>query len=727
MHKFTRKASSAAFRRGFLLWATIAAGAVSAVDMPQKEAADAELAGNNNVLINADVSSNGEGSIYLGFDQTRIDINGDQVSTGTVGVRVTTGGTTLYNNTTIEKSASVGTSLDVGGDIRVNGAIFDGNDSSVNIGEDLAVAGSAAVSANLTVNGTISDGNDDTVNIADNLAVNGIITDGNDDTVNIGENIAIAGNATISSDLTLDGTISDGSDDTVNISENLDVAGATSSLGLSNTGTLSQIGTTNINTTGSAATAIGNSGSETAVSATAGNAALSLSQDNASLMLGSHGLDIDGESATTTLSGGTNSASLALQDARATLAVGTATSSETDVLIVNGSDVGDDRTTTSVTLGGSNNTATQLISGANSLQINDGLGSNPALSLTGTLDDSSTATTGVLITGSAQKAPFDPTATIPTPSWADVAIQSAHYNGEGTGSAILITDYGVQIISPQPVAGQDIHNNIGLNYGAGNVINNLGGGTGATQNNIGVGSGVSTTTIGSTTAGSAVTTQAGNTATRIINGASTTQLTAGDGVGDSVLVDSSNGTTTAHSGTVLKGAVAVHTTADQFGKLTTTESAAEVAQSSATITVTNGDGNTHGFYVDEQRAVISGGRYSSAMILDDRGATFGNTSNGNPIQVHGVYDGSADFDAVNVRQLKKSYAGIAGVAALSQITAPLEGKRYSFGIGAGHFEGEEALALGFKARYKNTTVLSFGATHDTQDRNVVAAGATWSW
>ena len=420
-------------------------------------------------------------------------------------------------------------------------------------------------------------------------------------------------------------------------------------------------------------------------------------------------------------------ASLALQDARATLAVGTATSSETEVLIVNGSDAGDDRTTTTVTLGGSNNTATQLISRTNSLQINDGFSGNPALSLTGTLDDSSTATTGVLITGSAQKAPFDATATIPTPSWADVAIQSAHYDGEGTGSAILITDYGVQIISPQPVAGQDMHNNIGLNYGAGNVINNLGGGTGATQNNIGVGSGFSTTTIGSTTAGSAVTTQAGNTTTRIINGASTTQLTAGDGVGDSVLVDSSNGTTTAHSGTVLKGAVAVHTTADQFGKLTTTESSAEVAQSSATITVTNGDGNTHGFYVDEQRAVISGGRYSSAMILDDRGATFGNTSNGNPIQVHGVYDGAADFDAVNVRQLKKSYAGIAGVAALSQITAPLEGKRYSFGIGAGHFEGEEALALGFKARYKNTTVLSFGATHDTQDRNVVAAGATWSW
>lgn len=86
------------------------------------------------------------------------------------------------------------------------------------------------------------------------------------------------------------------------------------------------------------------------------------------------------------------------------------------------------------------------------------------------------------------------------------------------------------------------------------------------------------------------------------------------------------------------------------------------------------------------------------MTLNNYGATFANTTTDGPARVTGVADGSSDYDAVNYRQLQKSYQGIPFVSALSAIPPTLPAKRFSVGAGYGYFESESSLAIGMKAR-----------------------------
>ena len=106
-------------------------------------------------------------------------------------------------------------------------------------------------------------------------------------------------------------------------------------------------------------------------------------------------------------------------------------------------------------------------------------GASAAVSITGTVSAANTSNKGVLITGSGQNAIIYNDASRAAgavPTWADVAIQSKSYGlGDPTlGSAILVTDYGVQILSPQPIAGQQITNNTGINTSTGTIVNNNG-------------------------------------------------------------------------------------------------------------------------------------------------------------------------------------------------------------------------------------------------------------
>ncbi|MCU7806133.1 MAG: YadA C-terminal domain-containing protein [Candidatus Thiodiazotropha sp. (ex Lucinoma borealis)] len=150
-------------------------------------------------------------------------------------------------------------------------------------------------------------------------------------------------------------------------------------------------------------------------------------------------------------------------------------------------------------------------------------------------------------------------------------------------------------------------------------------------------------------------------------------------------------------------------------------------QTTASLSVTNSNNQINGILSDETSTRISGGNvYSSNLGLSESGATFSD-SFGAPIQVHGVADGKADFDAVNRRQLNYAFSGIAGVAALTQLPSPTLGKRYSFGVGVGHFENETAIALGFKSNYNENLSFSVGATRDTQDKTAISFGAGWSW
>lgn len=510
----------------------------------------------------------------------------------------------------------------------------------------------------------------------------------------------------------------------------------------------------------------------------------------------------------TTISGGTNSGVLTLRDGNDTgggvpngtsLTIsgsggGTAATVFQTTTNANTTSVNTAIGTSAVYSAGS--TATVQAGPTNAVTVNSGnTGANPGISINGVVGTGSTSTTGVLITGSGQNSEVystDDRNAGKIPTWADVAIQSKSYGkGDATlGSAILVTDYGVQIISPQPTGTQTITNetginnstgvivnnsgsntssgsvtnNNGMNSGSGSVVNNtgglsgsgsatnnignassgstgnvtntfgqndgaglmnnnFGGGSGSSTNNIGVGSGVSNTTIGSTTIGSSVKSQAGGSSSTMSNGVATTSVNPSAGVGDSLLLGATQ-QTSGNSGTVLKGATGTHTTVDINGKLGTTSASAVASQTSASMTITNGLGNTHGFFVNEQQATISGGTRSSSLTLDDRGATFSRNSDGAPVQVHGVADGSNDFDAANIRQLHRAVA--ASMATIPQIS--LKPGETGLGVGTGFYGNHSAIGVHLAHQSSDGAQFNIGvATSGANSQTAVRAGVGWKW
>ena len=165
------------------------------------------------------------------------------------------------------------------------------------------------------------------------------------------------------------------------------------------------------------------------------------------------------------------------------------------------------------------------------------------------------------------------------------------------------------------------------------------------------------------------------------------------------------------------------TTADGRGNFS-------LSNSEATLTVTNSSGNSHGLTVTETQTELTGGSQSTSMVLDDNGATFSDSNTSAPVKVTGIADGTDSFDAANIRQLNgvatTAYAGIASVAALAAIPAPVPGKRYSLGVGLGHYAGEEALAVGFKSNLGNNMRFStaIGRSHGHTTTNM---GLGFSW
>ena len=184
------------------------------------------------------------------------------------------------------------------------------------------------------------------------------------------------------------------------------------------------------------------------------------------------------------------------------------------------------------------------------------------------------------------------------------------------------------------------------------------------------------------------------------------------------------------AGTTVANAGSARYTVDANGALVAVDAsdagADALAGTTAALTVTNKEGNTHGVVVTESQTTLSGGIYSSSMTLDDNGATFSDSATGAPIQVHGVNDGTADFDAVNVRQ----FAGaIAATAAMGNIPALGAGENGSFGLGVGSFMGYQGLAMGGNWRVAENTVIRATLATNTGDkrRTVAGVGAAWSW
>ena len=145
--------------------------------------------------------------------------------------------------------------------------------------------------------------------------------------------------------------------------------------------------------------------------------------------------------------------------------------------------------------------------------------------------------------------------------------------------------------------------------------------------------------------------------------------------------------------------------------LTLVSKGGAVTESSASLTLTNGIGNTHGLEVYEDRTVLSGGVNSTQLILSDDNATFSNQQTGAPIQVKGVAEGTAGYDAVNCRQLKEVRGGVASTAAMANIPALDERRKVSFGIGLGVFKSSTTVAIGGNFRMSPSSIFRVSVGH----------------
>lgn len=321
------------------------------------------------------------------------------------------------------------------------------------------------------------------------------------------------------------------------------------------------------------------------------------------------------------------------------------------------------------------------------------------------------------------------------------------------------------------------------------ATNNIGvSGTYATVNNIGTNAAfTSTNTIGNTNAGSSVNAYAGNSSLTMVNGSASLKSGAGSGYtaysapqtvvgatlvnGDAAsraLVNGAQITNAILGNTLVDGNMYINGTlvySSNSSATTTVTSGASilpsptqatngqmtivniggsgarvdsngqitngiVTESTASLTLTNGYGNTHGLVVTERQSTLSGGINSTSLTLNDGGAFFSNSATGAPVRVTGVADGTTDFDAVNYRQLKQVAAGVAGASAMANIPQVDQNKTFSVGAGIGHFRGVTALALGTSYRMAPNAVLRASlstSSHSSKKNTVYGVGAGFSW
>lgn len=162
--------------------------------------------------------------------------------------------------------------------------------------------------------------------------------------------------------------------------------------------------------------------------------------------------------------------------------------------------------------------------------------------------------------------------------------------------------------------------------------------------------------------------------------------------------------------------------ADENGKIIAFEGG-EGNPLTASLIVRSSAGAIHGLVIQEDKLTLSGGTASSSLTLDDRGATFSDPADGKPIQVHGVDDGTAPFDAVNVRQL---YSGLAAVLAATP-ELRLEPGKTGFGIGFGAYGGYKAVGMGFGRMYENGAILTGSVSKAEFSEVAGRASISWNW
>ena len=166
------------------------------------------------------------------------------------------------------------------------------------------------------------------------------------------------------------------------------------------------------------------------------------------------------------------------------------------------------------------------------------------------------------------------------------------------------------------------------------------------------------------------------------------------------------------------------TTDDWDGNIDGSSAETVAAGTTAQLLVGDATGNMRGLVVQENKTTLSGGQNAASLTLDTRGATFSNPTTGEPIQVHGVADGTAAFDAVNVRQL---YSGLAAVMAAGTPELRLEPGKSSAAFGVGHYGGYLGVGFGYGHMYDDETVVSLSVGKAQFSEAAIKANVSWTW
>ena len=618
---------------------------------------------------------------------TGMDIDSIHISDATSGLNNITGVNTL-------------TATNLGGTLTT---AAQGNITSVGTLTSLGVSGAATVGGALGVTGSTTLNGATSIN--NTLTVN---SGGGNNELTVGTNTVDIGSATSTN--TILGTTNVTGTTNINSSgtatTNIGTAGGATNIGnASSTNTIT--GATNTITAATSNT-IGVTGGSTITTTvnqitalTADGGGLTVNNDGVVSLLnsadnGGHGLTINPINTVLTGGGSTaDSSSLTLADSAATLAVGTASTSEVQVLQAT-----NDGTNTSVFIGDTSTSNTNVLnyigaradSGVNNLMANATNGTNNI--------EAHTNNIGVATMGSVNNIGNSDSATTVSlkggNAYSSIANNAASMGVTGGGSYAATRDPRVI-----PLTGPtDLVNG---NTGSQDLVrgaeywNRIEGNTLVDGNMY----------INGT----------------LVYSSSTSALTSVTG-GDSVLVPA---VTTASALTLVnKGQASPHTVIND-GVITMSSAAAEEA--TAGLTLTNGLGNTHGLAITESQTVISGGTSSTSLTLNNWGATFNNS--GSPARVTGVADGENQYDAVNFGQLQRAYVGIASVSALTAIPSTMPGKKFAIGAGYGYFESESAFAIGLKASLFDslsvTAGVGFGVGHSSNSTYSANAGFSYSF
>ncbi len=147
-------------------------------------------------------------------------------------------------------------------------------------------------------------------------------------------------------------------------------------------------------------------------------------------------------------------------------------------------------------------------------------------------------------------------------------------------------------------------------------------------------------------------------------------------------------------------------------------------------TLQNGSGDARGLTVEEGRTTLSGGTSTTFLVLDDNGAEFSDTA-GNPVRIHGVLDGRAPTDAVNVSQLEDlgdlAFRGIA-ISMAMQSFLPDPGRRFRLNFGSAYYNSQSAFGLTGSGRITDAVSVYIGVGTDIGFREVGGkAGLSLQW